>query len=271
MTRARSRSGGSLVELLAPLLHDPLPPARRAAHRRRRAAESFYNAALPERRRRPRAQRGVASIDDGALCVFLPEFNGPRRRAAAAHRAQEGRRLRLRRDRPGGDPLSDRAISARRASSTWSALPAAAPRDGVRHGELAGYLRRTARGGARDVRLGAGPRQEDVQDALGRERAPRELSTRPIARARRAVREKNPDLPGEIATPWPRQIGIGALKYADLSSDRIKDYVFDWDRMIAFEGNTGGYLQYAHARIRSIERRADEQASGSERSSRRSR
>ncbi len=52
-------------------------------------------------------------------------------------------------------------------------------------------------------------------------------------------------------------IGIGAVKYADLSTDRIKDYVFDWDRMLAFDGNTAPYLQYAHARICSIFRRAD--------------
>jgi arginyl-tRNA synthetase len=51
-------------------------------------------------------------------------------------------------------------------------------------------------------------------------------------------------------------IGIGAVKYADLSTDRIKDYVFDWDRMLAFEGNTAPYLQYAHARICSIFRRS---------------
>ena len=51
-------------------------------------------------------------------------------------------------------------------------------------------------------------------------------------------------------------IGIGAVKYADLSTDRIKDYVFDWDRMLAFDGNTAPYLQYAHARICSIFRRA---------------
>ena len=51
-------------------------------------------------------------------------------------------------------------------------------------------------------------------------------------------------------------VGIGAVKYADLSTDRIKDYVFDWDRMLSFDGNTAPYLQYAHARICSIFRRA---------------
>jgi len=52
-------------------------------------------------------------------------------------------------------------------------------------------------------------------------------------------------------------IGVGAVKYADLSSDRVKDYVFDWDRMLALTGNTAPYLQYAHARICSILAKAD--------------
>jgi arginyl-tRNA synthetase len=57
-------------------------------------------------------------------------------------------------------------------------------------------------------------------------------------------------------------VGIGAIKYADLSSDRLSDYVFDWDRMLALTGNTGPYLQYAHARIRSIFDRAGSSAPG---------
>ncbi|WP_250036161.1 arginine--tRNA ligase [Paractinoplanes maris] len=52
------------------------------------------------------------------------------------------------------------------------------------------------------------------------------------------------------------EVGIGAIKYADLSSDRRSDYVFDWDRMLAATGNTGPYLQYAVARIRSVLRKA---------------
>jgi arginyl-tRNA synthetase len=54
-----------------------------------------------------------------------------------------------------------------------------------------------------------------------------------------------------------RQIGIGAIKYADLSNDLVRDYVFDMDRMVAFEGNTGPYIQYACARISSLLRKAD--------------
>ena len=56
---------------------------------------------------------------------------------------------------------------------------------------------------------------------------------------------------GELSTIG-RQIGIGAIKYADLSNDLVRDYVFDMDRMVAFEGNTGPYMQYASARIRSL-------------------
>jgi arginyl-tRNA synthetase len=52
-------------------------------------------------------------------------------------------------------------------------------------------------------------------------------------------------------------VGIAAIKYADLAGDRRSDYVFDWDRMLASTGDTGPYLQYAHARIRSIFQRAD--------------
>jgi arginyl-tRNA synthetase len=55
-------------------------------------------------------------------------------------------------------------------------------------------------------------------------------------------------------------VGIGAVKYADLSTGRESGYVFDWDRMISFRGNTGPYLQYATARIRSIFRRAGAEA-----------
>jgi arginyl-tRNA synthetase len=78
-----------------------------------------------------------------------------------------------------------------------------------------------------------------------------------VERASRAVEEKNPALSAAERANVARMIGIGAVKYADLSTDRIKDYIFDWDRMLSFDGNTAPYLQYAHARICSIFRRAD--------------
>ncbi|MGH9121113.1 MAG: arginine--tRNA ligase, partial [Acidimicrobiales bacterium] len=83
----------------------------------------------------------------------------------------------------------------------------------------------------------------------------RELLVEAIQRADAAVAERNPQLPPAERLAVARAVGIGAVKYADLSTDRTRDYVFDWERMLAFEGNTGPYLQYAHARISSIFRR----------------
>jgi arginyl-tRNA synthetase len=84
-----------------------------------------------------------------------------------------------------------------------------------------------------------------------------ELLDEAVERAAAAVAEKNPDLDDDERAEVARMVGIGAVKYADLSTDRIKDYVFDWDRMLSFDGNTAPYLQYAHARICSIFRRAE--------------
>ncbi len=76
-----------------------------------------------------------------------------------------------------------------------------------------------------------------------------------VDRAAAAVAEKNPDLDASSRAAVAQMLGIGAIKYADLSTDRTRDYVFDWERMLSFDGNTAPYLQYAHARIRSIFRR----------------
>ncbi len=76
-----------------------------------------------------------------------------------------------------------------------------------------------------------------------------------IERATAAIKAKTTDLDAAAQQQIAETIGVGAIKYADLSNDRIKDYVFDWNRMLAFDGNTAPYLMYAHARIRSILRK----------------
>jgi arginyl-tRNA synthetase len=73
-----------------------------------------------------------------------------------------------------------------------------------------------------------------------------------VERARAVVDQKSPHLPEEQRAAIARAVGIGAVKYADLSNDRVKDYVFAWDRLLSFDGNTAPYLMYAHARTRSI-------------------
>ena len=76
-----------------------------------------------------------------------------------------------------------------------------------------------------------------------------------IERADEILEERSRDLDPAARLALPVQIARAAVKYADLSTDRERDYIFDLDRMIAFEGDTGPYLQYAHARLRSIFRR----------------
>ena len=76
-----------------------------------------------------------------------------------------------------------------------------------------------------------------------------------VSRAKVIVRQKNPELDETEMVKRARIIGLGAVRYADLSQDRTLDYVFSWDKLLALQGNTAPYLQYAVARIRSIFRK----------------
>jgi len=78
-----------------------------------------------------------------------------------------------------------------------------------------------------------------------------------VQRALAVIVEKKPELEANEQQRVAEFVGIGAVKYADLSNERTRDYVFDFDQMLALEGNTAPYLQYAHARIQSILRQAD--------------
>ena len=84
-----------------------------------------------------------------------------------------------------------------------------------------------------------------------------DLLVEAVERAEKLLREKNTDLSASEISVIARKVGIGAIKYADLSKTRTNDYIFDWDAMMSFEGNTAPYLQYAYTRIRSIFRKAD--------------
>jgi len=77
-----------------------------------------------------------------------------------------------------------------------------------------------------------------------------------VERAAQLIAEKDPDLDAKTRQEVARKVGIGAVKYADLSKNRTSDYIFNWDSMLSFEGNTAPYLQYAYSRIQSIFRKA---------------
>jgi arginyl-tRNA synthetase len=92
----------------------------------------------------------------------------------------------------------------------------------------------------------------------------RELLEEACKRARKIIDEKNPDLSDQEKSDIAERIGIGAVKYADLSQYRTTDYIFSWDRMLSLHGNTAPYLQNAYVRIRSIFRKAGELTSPAE-------
>ena len=79
-----------------------------------------------------------------------------------------------------------------------------------------------------------------------------------VERATALVQSKNSELSADEAENIGQTVGIGAVKYADLSKNRTSDYVFDWDSMLSFEGNTAPYLQYAYTRVQSVFRKAGE-------------
>ena len=84
----------------------------------------------------------------------------------------------------------------------------------------------------------------------------RDLLDEAVQRARKIIEEKNPDLSESEKIDIAQKVGIGAVKYYDLSQYRMTDYIFSWDRMLSFQGNTAPYLQNAYVRIRSIFRKA---------------
>ncbi|HUV42037.1 MAG TPA: arginine--tRNA ligase [Sedimentisphaerales bacterium] len=88
----------------------------------------------------------------------------------------------------------------------------------------------------------------------------KDLLAEAVERARSIVAEKNPDLPQDRKDRIAEAVGIGAVKYADYSNNRTSDYIFSFDKMLAMDGNTAPYMQYAYARIKSIERKAQTKA-----------
>jgi len=121
--------------------------------------------------------------------------------------------------------------------------------------ELAGYLIPPARAVHVGFGMVLGTDGKKFASRGGESERLIDLLTEGVTRAEAAMAERPSELSPEAKAMVARAVGIGAVKYADLSSDRMRGYVFDWDRMLAADGDTGPYLQYAHARSCSIIRR----------------
>ena len=223
--------------------------------------ESFYNSML-EPLAAELERKGLVRLDQGALCAFPAGFTG-----------RDGQPLPLIvRNSLGGygygatdlaavqyavrDLGADRLVyvtDARQAQHFAMVFAVA---------EQAGWLGERARAEHAPFGNILGPGGKPFKTRSGDTVRLADLLDEAVERARAVVSEKSPDLSADDADRVAEAVGIGSVKYNDLVNDRVKDYVFDWERMLAREGNTAPYLQYAHARVHSIFRRAEEAAPG---------
>ncbi|MEZ6212512.1 MAG: arginine--tRNA ligase, partial [Phycisphaerales bacterium] len=203
--------------------------------------------------------RGVAEVSEGAVVVRLDEFGIKepclirKRDGGFLYATTDMAAVRRRVQQLGGDRLIY-AVDARQSLHFKQVFAAATK---------AGYARTKSGDNAELLHAAFGT-------VLGEDNRPfktrsgdnvklSDLLDEAVSRAEAAVAEKNPDLSAGERRTVAEAVGISAIKYADLSSDRIKDYVFSFDRMLAFEGNTGPYLLYALVRVKSILRKAQDE------------
>jgi arginyl-tRNA synthetase len=220
------------------------------------AGESSYNDDLDDALAELE-QLGLLEESNGALCLFPPGFTNRQGEplplivrksdggagyattdlAAIRHRLRDLKATRLVYvvGLPQREHLAMVFEAARMAG--WLAEPSRAEHVGF--GSVLGSDRKMLR-----TRAGSSILLDDLLDEA-------------VERAGAVVVDKASGVEASERADVARAVGIGAVKYADLSNDRVKDYVFDWDRMLSLNGNTATYLQYAHARVRSIFRRGE--------------
>ena len=220
------------------------------------AAESDYNDALADIVN-DLQNKGLVEESDGAQCVFLDEFQG-----------KDGKRVPvIIRKSDGGYLYATTDLAAVR--HRWHTLGAGRAmyftdaRQAFHFRQIFAVVRAA---GLVDPQMRL--EHHPFGNMLGKDGKPfktraggvvrlAELLDEAQARAFALVGTKNPDLAESERREIARVVGIGAVKYADLSKNRTSDYVFDWDQMLSFEGNTAPYLQYAYSRTRSVFRRGD--------------
>ncbi len=217
--------------------------------------ESFYNPLLPVVVDELET-KGLLVEDAGALCVFPAGFE---------NRNGDPLPLIVRKSDGGyGYPATDLACVRDRAGRLGATrLVYVVGAEQSLHlrlvfavGALAGYLRDADDAVHVAFGLVLGTDGKKLASRAGGSERLIDLLAEGVDRAAAALKERSSDLPPARQAAIAHALGVGAVKYADLSTERSRDYVFDWDRMLAFEGDTGPYLQYAHARVRSIFRRA---------------
>jgi arginyl-tRNA synthetase len=214
--------------------------------------ESFYNDRLPGVVERL-LKSGIAEISEGAVVVFFRDI------------PELADKPCIIRKRDGGFNYAttdiatiDYRLDDLKADSVWYVVGAPQTLHFKQIFEIArqqGY-----RADVRHITFGSilGEDRKLMKTRSGENVPLRELLEEACRRARKIIDEKNPDLSEAEKIDVAQKIGIGAVKYADLSQYRMTDYVFSWEKMLSLQGNTAPYLQNAYVRIRSIFRKAGE-------------
>jgi arginyl-tRNA synthetase len=218
--------------------------------------ESFYNPLLPVVVEEL-DEKGILVEDNGALCVFPPGFE---------NRNGDPLPLIVRKSDQGyGYPATDLAcVRDRTGRLGGQILLYVVGVEQTLHlkmvfavAAMAGYLPPDTEAVHASFGFVLGADGKKMASRAGDSEKLIDLLEEGVERAKAAMATRPSDLDAREQDRLARAIGIGAIKYADLSTERTRDYVFDWDRMLSFDGDTGPYLQYAHARVRSIFRRAE--------------
>ena len=222
------------------------------------AGESSYNDALPGVVQHL-AEAGLVTESDGALCAFLPGFTGRdgsplplivrKADGGFGYDATDLAAVRYRMDTLKADRLVY-VVDARQSLHFDQVFALA---------RVAGWLPEHVT--AEHVAFGTvlGEDGKPFKTRSGQTVSLASLLDAAEAKAKALLDERNPGLTEPARSQTARAVGIGAVKYADLSNDLGRDYVFAVDRMVAMDGNTGPYLQYAHARLASLLAKASEE------------
>ena len=217
--------------------------------------ESFYNDRLPGVVERL-LKSGIAEISEGAVVVFFRDI------------PELADKPCIIRKRDGGFNYAttdvatvDYRLDHLKADSVWYVVGAPQILHFKQIFEIAGR-QWGYKADLRHITFGSilGEDRKLMKTRSGENVPLRELLEEACRRARKIIEEKNPDLSEAEKIDVAQKVGIGAVKYADLSQYRMTDYVFSWDKMLSLQGNTAPYLQNAYVRIRSIFRKAGESA-----------
>ncbi|MEP6686019.1 MAG: arginine--tRNA ligase [Verrucomicrobiota bacterium] len=214
--------------------------------------ESFYNDRLANVVERLQ-KSGLAEISEGAVCVFFREIPEMAERPCLIRKSDGGFNYAT------TDLATvDYRINDLKADVVWYVVGAPQILHFKQIFEIA--RREGYKADLRHITFGSilGENRKLMKTRSGESVPLRQVLDEAVDRARKIIEEKSPELDEAEKADVAKIIGIGAVKYADLSQYRMTDYIFSWDRMLSFQGNTAPYLQNAYVRIQSIFRKAGE-------------